>query len=212
MRAALRRCVLAGLIALAAPAAAPAEGPEATPVLVISQDRVLREAEAPAALAEREKQETLTLQAEIEAERAALQAEEAELAGLRGTLPDDEFEARANDFDERMRAARRSAQERITGLQARFRIGRERIIRYLPSILAEVAQARGAQLVIDTSSVLIASPAIDVTDEVIAAFDRRLGAGALERLLPRVAPPPPPDEDGAPDEAPMPTDAPAPAE
>lgn len=184
-RPALRLILALGLL-LAGAAASPAQ--QATPVLVVSQDRILREAAAPAAIAEREKAETQALQAGIEAARVALQAEEEELARLRDTLPQEEFEARAADFDARLRAARRSAQEQAAALQARFRTARERLVRFLPAILARIAEARGAQLVIDSSSILIASPAIDVTDEVIAALDAEIDPETFEGLIPEEAP------------------------
>lgn len=189
----------------------PAPAPPPTPVLVVSQDRILREANAPSAISEREKAATLALQAEIEQQRSALQEEEEELTRLRESLPAAEFEARAADFDSRMRAARRSALDRGSALQARFRAARERLVRYLPPILARIADARGAQLVIDSSSILIASPMIDVTDEVIEALNREIDAAAIDALIPEEAPDPPdpaePSGPAEPQEAPGSTEA-----
>ncbi len=174
---------LAAILALAAPARE-AAAQAATPVLVVNQERILREARVPRQLAELEQLRLRELQADISDQQADLRAEEIELAGLRGDLPVDEFQARALDFDRRMRAARRAAQERLAGLQARFRHAREQVVRYLPQILARVAEQHGAYLVLDSAQILIASPAIDVTEEVIAALDAATAEVDIESLLP----------------------------
>ncbi|MEO0992996.1 MAG: hypothetical protein AAFX62_04215, partial [Pseudomonadota bacterium] len=68
-------------------------------VLVVSRERVLRETEAGQALRAAERDRRVEFEASVDAVKALLEAEEAELAQQRGSLSRAEFDRRAKDFD-----------------------------------------------------------------------------------------------------------------
>jgi len=140
-------------------------------IIVLSRERLLREATASRQLAEAETALTEQLQGQIDTTKEALAEEEEELARLRGRLPEAEFEARTADFDRRVRQARRVAQERAAILQTEFQEARATILGYLPELIERLRAETGASLVLDAEQVLARDDAVDVTDRGIALFD-----------------------------------------
>lgn len=166
-----RRHLLRAGLAAALVAALPAAAAGQTGIVVVSRERILREAVAARRLHDAEAELTERLQAEIDETKAGLAAEEEELARLRGELPEAEFEARISNFDQRLRLARRGAQERAAVLQKGFQDARAAIVAALPPLLERLRVEAGAAVVLSADQVLAMEPAIDLTDRAIALFD-----------------------------------------
>lgn len=190
--------------------AAPAPAQDATPVLVVSRERVLAEAPPAEKLNDAEATMTAELQSRVDRLKAELADEEQELTQLRATLAPEEFERRVRDFDRRVRREREITQRRAAALQTAFRQARQSLVESLVPILVTLSRERGAKLVLDSDQILVAHPSIDVTDEAIALMGRvpmpalpTLEAlPPLEKGLPAPDAPAPAPEDGAPqDEA-----------
>ncbi|MGF1500226.1 MAG: OmpH family outer membrane protein [Paracoccaceae bacterium] len=188
-----RTAATLAILAWLLPVAALAQDPK---VLVVSRERVLRETAAAEALREAERARSAEFQARLDALKTQLEAEETELARLRRTLPRDDFEERTQAFDRKVRAARRRSQEQAARLQQTFRAARERLNAEMVPVLVEVLRARGADLIVDSAQVLVAQPAINVTEEVIRRFDAR-----IERIEIELPPAEPflPEQDRSPD-------------
>lgn len=170
----------AGLEAGPQPAAAlPASGDgaagriAASGIAVVSRERILREARAARGLREAEEALAQHLQRQIDTTKAAFAAEEEELARMRGTLADAEFEARVTDFDRRVRLARRNAQERAAALQKSFQDARAAIAGALPPLLERLRVDAGAMVVLNAEQVLALDPALDLTDRAIVLLDQQ---------------------------------------
>lgn len=157
-------------------------------VIIVARQRVLRETRAGRALREAETRLTAEFQSRVDEVKRQLEAEEAELARLRGSLARPEFDARTEAFDRKVRDARRESQREAAALQKAIREARDTLVRNLAPILIEVLQAEGADIILDADDVLVAAPSVDMTDEVIALFDARVEAPAIE--VDAVAPPP----------------------
>lgn len=140
-------------------------------IIILSRERLLREAATSRQLAEAEAALTEQLQTQIDTTKEALAKEEEELARIRGQLSEAEFEARGADFDRRVRQARRVAQERADVLQSKFQEARAAVLAYLPELIERLREETGASLVLDAEQVLARDDAIDVTDRAIALFD-----------------------------------------
>ncbi len=149
----------------------PAALPEATQgVLIVNRDLVLAESEPARQLRELERQRRIALQASFEEINRSLEAEEAEIAEVRGRLSADEFEARVREFDLRVREARRSSQEANETLQAEFVAARRNLAQALNPILQDILISRGAIVMLNAQTVLMARGDIDVTREAIERF------------------------------------------
>lgn len=194
IRRALRTAVLGLTLAtVAAPLAAQQLPPPNTnAILVLSRERVLAEAAVGKRLNDLEADMTAELQAQVDAVKARLAAEEQELARLRDTLPREEFDRRVQSFDQTVRRERRETQRRAAALQTAFRQARARLVDALLPILVAISREKGAALVLDSKQILLAHPSLDITDEVIAMYDVRVPMPELPAL----------DALTAPDEAP----------
>lgn len=153
------------------PAAAQWAGDAPRAVIVVDMDRALRESAASSALRERESVERRALRARLDALQAALEAEEAELVTLRDTLDKAAFEARVKDFDQRVRVARRTAQEDAAALQARFAAAEARLRDVIAPLLDALREQSGASVALDRRTVLSARAELDATDALIARLN-----------------------------------------
>jgi Skp family chaperone for outer membrane proteins len=180
-----------GATALVGGAAGAAASPE---VVVVSRERILREAAAAHRLRAAEEEMTVRLQAQIDETKVRFADEEEELTRLRGELAGPEFEARVADFDQRVRQARRVAQERAAILQKGFQDARAAIVAALPALIERLRVEAGAKLVVNAEQVLAADPSVDLTDRAIALFDAEGPSPAIPELdfsRPLFEPPPP---------------------
>ena len=199
-----RRRFLAGLAA--APLVLLASGlpraQEAPPrrVLVVSRRRIMRETEAARTLRQREETLSTAFEEELESAKAALAARETELTRLRAELDPEAFSKLTEEFDRKVRTVRRRSQRRAAELQRAFRDARDALRGRIAPILIDLLRERGADIVLDAESILVAAPAVDVTEDVIARFDAEVASPALD--LPEAEPltegldlsPPPPGD------------------
>lgn len=169
-RAALVACLLAsGAYAQSEHEA----GAASAPVIVVDLERALRDSRAASALREEEVRARRALRAKLDAIQAALEAEEAEMVILRETLAKEAFDDRVRSFDQRVRAARRGAQEEAAALQARFATAQSALQAATVPLIEALMHERGAVLVIDRRTALGVAPGLDATDALIARLDAR---------------------------------------
>ena len=170
-----------GAVALVGPAAR-AQRPSDVDVVVVSRDRILREAEAARRLRQAEEEMTARLQGQIDATKVQFAEEEEALTRLRAELSAVEFEARVAEFDQRVRLARRVAQERAAVLQKGFQDARAAIVAALPALMERLRVEAGAGVVVNADQVLAVDPAIDLTDRAIALFDAQGPSPAIPEI------------------------------
>jgi Skp family chaperone for outer membrane proteins len=166
-----RRGLLAVGIGAAALGGGVAGAQPSREVVVVSRERILREARAARRLRDAEEEMTARLQSQIDATKVQFADEEEELTRLRTELATAEFEARIADFDQRVRSARRIAQERAATLQKGFQEARAAIVAALPGLMERLRVDAGARLVVNADQVLALDPALDMTDRAVALFD-----------------------------------------
>ncbi|MEO1531938.1 MAG: OmpH family outer membrane protein [Pseudomonadota bacterium] len=166
-------------------------------ILIVNRSRVLAESAAARALAMSERELGAELQEEVDRVQAELAAEEEELARIRGTLPREAFEERADIFRERVQRERRAAQAKAAAIDKVFREARRELVARLQPILEEVRRRKGADVIINAESVLTARSEADVTSEVLLVYDARVPPPTI--TMPE-APLPPEREEG--DESP----------
>lgn len=150
---------------------------------------------------------------------ADLVADEDALTAARATLSPEEFRARAARFDERVTAVRAERQAALEALTETAERDRALFFQAAAPVLGRVMAARGALVVLDQRTVLIADERIDATAATIAALDAELGDGreiiaAADRAQAEAAgdegSPDPAGRGLAPDAEPTPQDTPRP--
>lgn len=120
-----------------------------------------------------------------------LSSEEARLTEQRSTLPAAEFRDLAESFDIRATRIRRERAQAVQDLNAWAEADRAAFFRAALPVMGQVMQDRGAVAVLDRRTIFVSLDAIDVTAQLVAALDDRIGDG--EGVVP--LPEPPPSED-----------------
>lgn len=144
---------------------------EVPAILLVSRERLLRESAIASRLQEAEQRMTEQLQSQIDLTKEALAEEEAELARLRSELSPEVFQARIEDFDERMRMARQLTQERAAALQRGFQEARAQVVAAIPGVMEQLRRETGATVIMNADQAMAADPALDLTERAVALFD-----------------------------------------
>ncbi|RMD47714.1 MAG: OmpH family outer membrane protein [Alphaproteobacteria bacterium] len=175
-----RRQLLAALGAVLAGGllAGPAAAQYLTAVVVLDQDRLFSASRFGKRVIAELEAARKALRAENERLAAELEAEEKALVEKRKTLPPEDFQQLARAFDEKVQRVRREQAEKDRRLARKAEEERRRFLELAAPVILEIAQNRGAQVVLDRRSVLLASDAVDVTEEAIRLLDERIGDGS----------------------------------
>ena len=144
---------------------------EVQAIRLVSRERLLRESAIASRLQEAEQRMTEMLQGQIDRTKEALAEEEAELARLRAELSAEVFQARIEDFDERMRTARQLTQERAAALQRGFQDARAQVVAAIPGVMEHLRRETGATVIMNADQAMAADPALDLTERAVALFD-----------------------------------------
>jgi Skp family chaperone for outer membrane proteins len=165
------------------------------PILVVSRSRLLNDTAHARALLKAEIALTAELQRRVDMVKESLAAEEQELARLRSTLAREVFDTRVAEFDRLVRSQRRDSQRHASNLQNAFRAERLKLVEALGPLLEDVRAGYGASVILNADLTLIADPALDVTDEVIARFNASVPPPVIPDLD-ALAPAPEPEPEG----------------
>ncbi len=128
-----------------------------------------------------------TLQAEIEAQNAALRAESQEIEQQRALQPPEVFEQRNEEFRLKVSQHQQELQQKQLRLERVLIDANDEVQRVLKPILQNVLQQTGATMMIEKSNVMEQIPGLDVTTRVIEQLDIALPSLKIE--LPPAATP-----------------------
>lgn len=143
----------------------------AAPVLVLNQERLLRDSEAGRRVLEQEQALRMAHQAEGERLDAELEAEERQLAEQRDRLPAEEFQAKAVAFDAKVVRIRQDHAEKSEALGTQIETARKDFFAKIVPIVAQIMAERGASLVFEQRNILFTGPGVDITGDVIERID-----------------------------------------
>lgn len=109
------------------------------------------------------------------AQEENLRTAEQELARQRLALAPEAFEAKRKEFEQKVAEARRTLQDRTRKLDISFNEARDRVLRTINDVVAEVARERGVGLVVRRDVVLFQSDSTpDITDTVLQRVNTKL--------------------------------------
>ncbi len=160
----------------AAPAAAPAvsHGPALPGVCVISLEGAITGSTVGQYVQTRLQQIATQVQAELKAEDTALQNEAKTLEGQRASLDQKTFETRATALQNKANTFQRKAQQRERELGATQQKALGRVGQKLDPIIRQVYQQRQCSLLLNRDSVVLANPAMDISQPVITALNAKI--------------------------------------
>lgn len=97
-----------------------------------------------------------------------------ELAKQRSVLSPEAFTKRRREFEQQVQEAQRLSQEKRRQLDAARTAAINDVRQAVVQIVNELAEARGFNVVLPSSAVILFSPELDLTAEVLTRLDRRL--------------------------------------
>ena len=173
-------------LALAAPAAAPAQRLSNAVIAVVDTGRVFSECTACRAAAtqlqtqlqqaqQRGQQLSAPLQTEAQAVQTAVNA-------LAGKQPDAALQRRIQALQTQQNSANQELAGREQTLRSTQAHVNQQISARLTPIFNQVMQSRGASLIVTRDAVLASSPSIDVTNDVLALLNQQLPSVSVTPL------------------------------
>ena len=121
---------------------------------------------------------------ELNGEGAALKSEEMQLQQQAAILAPDVKARRIKDFQVRATAFQQKIQKRSGLIQGGVLKAQQQIEQALGPILQGIMKERGATILLDRSSILLAPNALDVTQLVIQRLDMKMPAVKVEPTAP----------------------------
>jgi outer membrane protein len=143
-------------------------------VAVIDYQRILREARAARAIRDQVESRRQLYQDEIAREEQRLHEADKELARQRSVLSAEAFSEQRREFEGEVAQVQRMVQERRRQLDQVAASALNEVRSAMIEVVGELSDVRGFNLVLPTSGLLLFSPKIDLTDEVLAQLDRKL--------------------------------------
>lgn len=118
------------------------------------------------------------IQAEFQTEYTrvseSLQQEEAELQRQRALVSAEAFEERRRQFAQKFQTAQQNLEEKQRDINLAISKANNELSRTLLPIFQRVTEARGANLLLERSQIVMPAPSLDITVDVIAELDKIL--------------------------------------
>jgi outer membrane protein len=174
------------VLASAIPAAAPAQRLGGAIIAVVDTARIYRECTACRAAqtqitnqANQARTRAQTLAAPLRTEAASIQQA---IAALGGKQPDAALTARIRAIQTKENAANQEIDRAEQTIRSTQQNVLQQINNRLRPIINQVMQARGANVVVDAGATLAQSPALDVTNDVLAQLNQQLPSVSVTPL------------------------------
>ncbi|WP_172971440.1 OmpH family outer membrane protein [Palleronia sp. THAF1] len=171
-----RRAVLGGLVGAAFWAASPVQAQDAAGIAVVDQERLFRNSRFGQELLSEIDQRGTALAAENRRIEEELTEEERALTDARATLDVQDFRARAEEFDQKVRQIRAEQDAKSAAVTRMQDQARQEFVRRITPILADLLAETGAAVLLDRRVVLATAPDADITDRAIARIDAEIEA------------------------------------
>jgi Skp family chaperone for outer membrane proteins len=152
-------------------------GPALPNVCILNREQVLGASSLGKAIETRLQQ----LNSQVEAELTAINNEAKTLDSQRATLAPDAFEKRQADLQVRANAFERKRQQRGREMVATQEKALGRFEQEMAPAITGVFQQKQCSILFDRQAVVIANPAMDVTQPVVAALNAKITTFTFER-------------------------------
>lgn len=169
--------LILALLATAGPCLAQdTKGVFRSPVLTIDQDRLFADSRFGTTLVEALEKERDALTAENRSIEAELISEEQALTLERPALSVEAFREKATAFDARVVAIRQAQDQKLRELNDRRDNAQKQFYTSALPIIAEIVRERGAVVVLESHTVILAAEQIDITEEAVLRIDAQLSS------------------------------------
>jgi len=180
---------VAGAAQAASPAATPAapltNGTNAPPpvpapiVMIIDYEGIMAVSKAGKSISAQADAARTSMQKEFAQKENDLRTEQADLEKAHGTMPQDQWEAKGRDFQQKVQSYQREAQLRERALGVGFNESKQKLTEALTGVVQQLAGERGANLVLYKSQVPLYETSYDASQEALTRLDAKLPALTL---------------------------------
>lgn len=166
-----------------AASAAPAitHGAAIAGVCIFSSQRAVATSQVGAAVDARLKTIIQQVNAELTGERTAIDNEAKALDTKKATMEQGALEQQAAALQVKANAWQRKGQQRQKEVEATEQKALQRVYQELDPAIKQVYQQRTCGMLVDRESVLLANPAMDITDAVVTALNGRIKTLTFDR-------------------------------
>ena len=186
MTSTIRLCIgqfIIGLFLSALLVFNPARAEDAPVYLVVNQAKIIAESKAGKDLNEKAKKLNESIQAELTTESNAIRKEEEEIKAMQEMFTPEVREQRIDRWKKRVQDFQISTQRLQAELeQTIIKSRREELVAAVEPIYQDIIKERKATIMVDRSTLIYASPDIDVTSEVIKRLDDKIKTVKFERV------------------------------
>lgn len=174
-------CLAAGALLLAvapwaartAEGQAPARLPPAT-AAVVDVQRIFKDASAARAISDQVEARRRLYQEEIAKEEQRLHDSDKDIARQRTTLTPDAYADMRRNFESQVAEVQRKVQERRRQLDQAKAVALNEVREAMIDVARTLAEERGFNLLLPSSGLVLFSPQIDLTDDILARLDQKL--------------------------------------
>lgn len=168
--------------AAAAPAAPPVtHGAPIPGVCVVSPQAVLVNSTVGKAVQTRLDQLAQQAQAELNAERTAIENDAKALDAQRATLDQNTFEQRSAAVQVRANAYSRKEQQRGQELEATRDKQVNRVFQEMSPVIQQAYQAKQCAVLLQAQAIVVANPAMDITPQVVTGLNAKMTTLQFDR-------------------------------
>ena len=165
-------------LALAIPAAAPAQRAPAATIVIVDTQRVLAECTACKAAQTQLQTQLQQIQQRAQQLGTPLQTEansvQTAVRGLNGRAPDAALQARITALQTQQNTANQELQGRQETFRRNQAYVQQQIFTRLEPIVTTVMNARGANVALDKNNAMASAAGLDVTNDVLAQLNQQL--------------------------------------
>jgi outer membrane protein len=172
MKKALLAAGIAAIAALSGPAlAADAAG---TSFGVVDMSKVMQTTDAAKDIFSQMEAKRKEYQAQISKEEDSIRSSEQELVKQKDTLSKEDFAAKRGAFEEKVIKGQKMLQDRKRTLDQAFNTAMGKLRHEAAKIVASIAKEKGYGAVFTEEAVMISSPALDMTEAVVAQMNKNV--------------------------------------
>ncbi len=168
MRQLLLPCLIAGLIAVSAPALAQQN------VAVVDTQRIMRDSSATKSIGDQIAKLRTTYQQDITKQENELRTAEQELNRQRTIISPEAFAERRRAFEQRVGNLQRDVENRKRELDKSVQVAMGSVQKELNTIIGALVEERKFTLVLPKSQTIYHSPQMEVTDDVMKRLNSKL--------------------------------------
>jgi len=150
-------------------------------IAVLDVQQIMRDSKAAVGIQAELQRQRAAYQAELAQQENALLAADQDLAGQRATLSQEQYKQKREALDQQAMQLRRNVQGRKDELEELFNNSINQVRQALAQVVAEIAQEKGITLVLSKSQVVLSATGFDITADTLTKLDAKLPSVAVAK-------------------------------